>query len=135
MTHRTLTAKPFVSTSRRKLLQAGAATGALSVLGTPSLVHAQSTPKIRIGYWPIAAGLPFYAALEKGYFKEAGLDVEGVKFASAAQIMEAMLAGRCDGSANGTGSANLGIGEVASPVPLKSLRPTQVMSKTCWTNF
>ena len=33
-------------------------------------------PKIRIGYWPIAAGLPFYAAVEKGYFKEAGLDVE-----------------------------------------------------------
>ena len=103
MTHRTLTAKSHVSPSRRKLLQAGVATGALSVLGTHPLVQAQSTPKIRIGYWPIAAGLPFYAALEKGYFKEAGLDVEGVKFASAAQIMEAMLAGRCDGSANGTG--------------------------------
>ena len=119
MTHRTLTAKSHVSSSRRKLLQAGVATGALSVLGTHPLVQAQSTPKIRIGYWPIAAGLPFYAALEKGYFKEAGLDVEGVKFASAAQIMEAMLAGRCDGSANGTGSANLGIGEVASPGTFK----------------
>ena len=29
--------------------------------------------------------------------------------------MEAMLAGRADGSANGTGSANLAIGEIASP--------------------
>src|SRR5208283_143702 len=31
------------------------------------------------------------------------------------QVMEAMLAGRADGSANGTGSANLAIGEIASP--------------------
>ena len=130
MTHRTLTAKPFVSTSRRKLLQAGAATGALSVLGTPSLVHAQSTPKIRIGYWPIAAGLPFYAALEKGYFKEAGLDVEGVKFASAAQIMEAMTVAPTVPAQPTWASVKL-----PPPVPLKSLRPTQVMSKTCWTNF
>jgi len=29
--------------------------------------------------------------------------------------MEAMLSGRCDGSANGTGSANLAIGEIAQP--------------------
>jgi NitT/TauT family transport system substrate-binding protein len=88
-------------------------------MGAPAIVRAQSTPKIRIGYWPIAAGLPFYAAVEKGYFKEAGLDVEPIKFAAAQQIMEAMLAGRCDGSANGTGSANLAIGEIASPGTFK----------------
>ncbi|HEY9270814.1 ABC transporter substrate-binding protein, partial [Achromobacter sp.] len=79
------------------------------------LARAQSGPVIRIGFWPVAAGLPFYAALEKGYFKEAGLNVEPLKFAGAQQVMEAMLAGRADGSANGTGSANLAIGEIASP--------------------
>ena len=36
-------------------------------------------------------GLPFFAAIEKGYFKEAGLDVEPLKFAGAQQVMEAML--------------------------------------------
>ncbi|HCQ45247.1 MAG TPA: ABC transporter substrate-binding protein, partial [Achromobacter sp.] len=80
-----------------------------------ALVRAQSGPVIRIGFWPVAAGLPFYAAVEKGYFKEAGLNVEPLKFAGAQQVMEAMLAGRADGSANGTGSANLAIGEIASP--------------------
>ena len=79
------------------------------------LARAQPGPVIRIGYWPVAAGLPFYAAIEKGYFKEAGLNVEALKFAGAQQVMEAMLAGRADGSANGTGSANLAIGEIASP--------------------
>ena len=75
--------------SRRRLLQAGAASAALGLLGAPALVRAQSGPKIRIGYWPIAAGLPFYAAVELGYFKEAGLDVEPLKFAGAQQVMEA----------------------------------------------
>ncbi len=105
--------------SRRRLLQAGAATAALGILGAPTLVRAQGAPKIRIGYWPIAAGLPFYAALELGYFKEAGLDVEALKFAGAQQVMEAVLSGRADGTSNGTGSANIAIGEIAQPGTFK----------------
>ena len=93
--------------SRRQVLQAGAA--GLAVLTAPTLVRAQAGTKIRIGYWPIAAGLPFYAAVEQGFFKAAGLDVEVQRFAGAQQIMEAMLSERCDGSANGTGSANIAI--------------------------
>lgn len=105
--------------SRRTLLQAGAAGAALGFLGAPAIVRAQTGPKIRVGYWPIAAGLPFYSAVELGYFKEAGLQVEVLKFAGAQQIMEAMLSDRCDGSANGTGSANIAIGEIAAPGTFK----------------
>ncbi len=105
------------SATRRKVLQTGAAV--LGVLGTPAIVRAQTGPKIRIGYWPIAAGLPFYAAVELGYFKEAGLNVEVLKFAGAQQIMEGMLADRCDGSANGTGSGNIAVGELAAPGSFK----------------
>jgi len=104
--------------TRRRLLQsaaAGASLVAAGMLGAPAIVRAQGAPKIRIGFWPVAAGLPFFAAIEKGYFKEAGLDVEPLKFAGAQQVMEAMLSGRCDGSSNGTGSANLAIGEIAQP--------------------
>ena len=101
--------------SRRRLLQATAASTALGLLGAPAFVRAQAGPKIRVGYWPVAAGLPFFAAIEKGYFKEAGLDVEALKFAGAQQVMEAMLSGRSDGSSNGTGAANLAIGEIAQP--------------------
>ncbi len=108
-----LTRPPLANRQRRRIVQA---TGlALSGLAAPALVRAQGGPKIRIGYWPVAAGLPFFAAIERGYFKEAGLDVEPLKFAGAQQVMEAMLAGRSDGSANGTGSANLAIGEIAQP--------------------
>ena len=110
--------KPFTTTAdptRRRLITAAASGAALVSIGAPRWVRAQAGPKIRIGYWPVAAGLPFFAAIEKGYFKEAGLDVEALKFAGAQQVMEAMLSGRSDGSSNGTGSANLAIGEIAQP--------------------
>jgi NitT/TauT family transport system substrate-binding protein len=104
---------PSARVTRRRLL--GLASGAaVAALGVPGVARAQGT-KIRIGYWPVAAGLPFYAAVDQGYFKAVGLDVEAIKFAGAQQVMEAMLSGRCDGSANGTGSGNLGVGEIASP--------------------
>lgn len=106
------------SPRRRQLLALGTAATALGTLGAP-LVRAQTAPKVRIGYWPIAAGLPFYSAIELGYFKEAGLDVEPLKFAGAQQVMEAVLAGRGDGTANGTGSANIAIGEIAQPGTFK----------------
>jgi NitT/TauT family transport system substrate-binding protein len=105
------------SASRRRVLQTGIA--ALGVLAAPAIVRAQSGPKIRVGYWPLAAGLPFYAAVELGYFKDAGVNVEPLKFASAQQIMEAMLSDRADASANGTGSANIAIGEIAAPGTFK----------------
>ena len=96
--------------SRRHLL---AATAAGLTLG--GLASANAADPIKIGYWPIASGLPLYVGLEKGYFKEAGLNVEGAKFASAQQVAEAMIAGRIHGSANGTASAALGLAEITSP--------------------
>lgn len=106
---------PLVTTTtRRTLLKVAAGTTALGAMGMPAIVRAQGV-KVRIGFWPVAAGLPFFAAIEKGYFKDAGLEVEALKFAGAQQVMEAMLAGRSDGSSNGTGSANLAIGEIAQP--------------------
>ncbi len=106
-----------ISSGRRQVL---AASGALGLtLAAPAIVRAQSTPKIRIGYWPVASGIPFFAAVDKGFFKQAGLDVEAVRFASPQQVAEAMLAGRLEGSSNGTASAALGIAELAQPGLLK----------------
>ena len=78
---------------RSFIAKAGAVAATAAIAGAPAILRAQTVP-IRIGYWPVAAGLPFFAAVEKGYFKEAGLDVEAVKFAGAQQVMEAMLSGR-----------------------------------------
>ena len=98
--------------SRRTALKAGLAAGLVS--GFPALARAQDNT-IRIGYWPIAAGIPLYAGVNHDVFKQAGLQVEAVKFASAQQVVEAMIAGRIHGSANGTASAALGLGDIAEP--------------------
>lgn len=108
-----------ITEDRRRVLKLAAGGTLIGALGAPALSLAQSGPKIRIGYWPIAAGLPFYAAHELGYFKEVGLDVEPQRFAGAQQVMEAVLAGRAEGTANGTGSANIAIGEIAQPGTFK----------------
>lgn len=98
---------------RRRLIQATAASLALGSLATRS--RAADDTKILIGYWPIASGLPLYVGLDKGLFKEAGLNVEGAKFASAQQVAEAMISGRIHGSGNGTASAALALAEITSP--------------------
>jgi len=98
--------------SRRALLKGGAAAAALAGLSRKALA---ADDKILIGYWPIASGLPLYVGLERGIFKDAGLNVEGAKFASAQQVAEAMIAGRVHGSANGTASAALALAEITSP--------------------
>lgn len=103
--------------SRRDLLKVGAA--AMSTMAAPAIVHAQSNPTIRVAFWPIAAALPLFVAHQKGFFKEAGLDVQVTKFAGAQQVMEGMLSGRLDGSANGVGSGNLAVGEIAQPGTFK----------------
>lgn len=103
--------------TRRRVLQACGTS--MMALGVPALVSAQPAPRIRIGHWPVAAGLPFYVALEKGYFKEAGLEVQPLKLAGPQQVVEAMIAGRAEGSANGTGTAALAIADIAQPGVLK----------------
>jgi NitT/TauT family transport system substrate-binding protein len=105
--------EPATPLSRRRFLKTGLGGAATAVVGAPRFAHAAE--KVLIGYWPIASGLPLYVGLERGIFKEAGLNVEGAKFASAQQVAEAMIAGRIHGSANGTASAALALAEITSP--------------------
>jgi NitT/TauT family transport system substrate-binding protein len=96
-----------------------AATGAASALGLPA--GAQAGTKILVGYWPITAALPFFVATKQGYFKAAGVDVELVKFADQVKVTEALLAGRINATATGTGSTQLAVAEIASPGLFKIL--------------
>ncbi len=115
---------------RRHFLQLGAST-ALTIVahgctqpqaqspspspgGSPA-ASAENPGKISIGFWPVASGLPLFVADKKGYFKEAGLEVEVVKFASPNQVAEALIAGRLQGTGNGVASGVLGLSEITSP--------------------
>ena len=61
---------------------------------------AKKPAKVRIGYLPITLSLPFFVTMERGYFTEAGIEVEAIKYVTADQLTNALLAGNIDISAN-----------------------------------
>lgn len=51
---------------------------------------------VKIANLPIVEGLPLYIALDKGYFKDAGINVEYTRFDAPNQIIDAVMAGKAD---------------------------------------
>lgn len=118
---------------RRSFLTSSAAVVVASVAGVPAV--AQTAPKILVGYWPVAAALPFFVMEHNGYFKEAGVDVELVKFSDQVKVTEALLAGRIQATATGTGSTQLGLAEIAQPNLFKILAANLSSEKSILDEF
>ena len=76
-------------------------------------------PVVRIADLPIVNALPFYIALEKGYFKEAGVNAEHIKIDSPNLIIDAMLAGQADFTSTSGALAIAGIADTKKPGALK----------------
>ncbi len=60
----------------------------------------QEDPTLKIAVLPILDALPMYVAEAQGYFKDAGIKVEFVPVASAAERDQVMQAGQADGMIN-----------------------------------
>jgi NitT/TauT family transport system substrate-binding protein len=118
---------------RRSFLgSAGAAVAAVS-MGAPA--RAQSATKILVGYWPISSALPFFVADHNGYWKDAGVDVELVKFADQVKVTEALLAGRINATATGTGSTQLALAQIAQPGLFRILAANASSDKSILDEF
>jgi NitT/TauT family transport system substrate-binding protein len=61
---------------------------------------AQEDPTLKIAVLPILDALPMYVAEAQGYFKDAGITVEFLPVASAAERDQVMQAGQADGMIN-----------------------------------
>ncbi len=61
---------------------------------------AQEDPTLKIAVLPILDALPMYVADAQGYFKDAGITVQFVPVASAAERDQLMQAGQADGMIN-----------------------------------
>src|SRR5690606_19796316 len=75
------------SLNRRQTLMALGATSALVGFGMP----ARANTKVNLGVMRLASHAPSFIAFERGYYKEAGLDVE-LKYFEAAQPMAVAIA-------------------------------------------
>ena len=75
------------------------------IMGVGSLAGCQqpapaSLPTLKIAILPIVDALPLYVAEENGYFKDAGVQVEFIPAASAADRDQLISAGQADGMIN-----------------------------------
>ncbi len=104
---------------RRNFLQIMGGTAGAVLTNTLSSSAQSKAPKIVIGYPAVTPALPLYLALEKGYFKQAGLDVEAIAFANPQDVVEGIIAGKIQAAGNGVSSGNLAIGEDKSPENFK----------------
>lgn len=77
------------------------------------------TRTVKMANLPVVQGLPAYLAIEKGYFKEAGLDVELVRFEAPNQIIDALLLGQVDLSSPSGAMGITGIADFKNPGKLK----------------
>lgn len=75
--------------------------------------------KVRIANLPSLHGLPVYLAFEKGYFKEAGLDVEIIKFEAPNQIIDAIVSGQVDFTSPSGASGIAAVADFKNPGKIK----------------
>jgi NitT/TauT family transport system substrate-binding protein len=75
----------------------GSLIGASLLVGLTYLILSQKTfTTIKMGYAPFASNLPFFVAVERGYFLEQGLYIKPEKFVESKSMMDAFLMKRVD---------------------------------------
>ncbi len=79
----------------------------------------EETNTIKVGYLPVIQGLPWYLAIEKGYFKEEGINIEFTKFEAPNLIIDALLQEKLDFSSTSGATGITGIAEYKNPGKLK----------------
>ena len=78
--------------------------GAVAALSAAALlavgVTAQAADKVKVGVFPVASALPYFVALERGYFKDADIEVELVRLIGGPALVGAMITNDIDAAAN-----------------------------------
>ncbi len=95
--------------SGRRRFVSGAA-GVLASLCAP-LGMAQSVTRLRVGTIPIVDSAPLFVGVEKGYFKEVGLEIDTTPAPGGAALLPALAAGQFQVAFSNTTSTLLAIGE------------------------
>jgi NitT/TauT family transport system substrate-binding protein len=75
--------------------------GAMAVLATLFLSHntVAAQDKVTVGVFPVSSSLPYFVALENGYFKEQNIAPEMVKLIGGPPNVAAMITNQIDASA------------------------------------
>jgi len=81
--------------SRRRVL-----VGALAAMALSSLPAAAQTPdKVKVGVFPISSSLPYFVAIDLGYFKELNIEPETIKLMGGPPNVAALITNQIEVSA------------------------------------
>ncbi|MBT2334117.1 ABC transporter substrate-binding protein [Variovorax paradoxus] len=86
----------FAAPLRATARLAGAVAFVLAAFALP----AQAADRIKVGVFPSSAALPFYVAVNRGYFKEADLEIEEVPMTSHPLTVQALVSNGIDAAVN-----------------------------------
>jgi NitT/TauT family transport system substrate-binding protein len=76
-----------------------AVTGAALVALGLSALPASAQDKVKVGVFPISSSLPYFVAIEKGYFKELNIEPETIKLMGGPSNVAAMMTNQIEVSA------------------------------------
>ncbi|MBP2321222.1 NitT/TauT family transport system substrate-binding protein [Kibdelosporangium banguiense] len=74
----------------------GGDSGNSSTSGSAGASGPVEKPKIKVGLLPVVDVAPLYQAIDKGYFKQQGLEVEPITVSSGPKAVEGMIGGDLD---------------------------------------
>lgn len=89
-----------MTNSRRKFLSTLSHLSLTLAFSTGIAFSASAADKVKIGVFVAGSALPYYVAVERGYFEEADLDVEPVFIGTHPLIVQAMVSGDIDATSN-----------------------------------
>jgi len=65
-----------------------------------SAMAGQALDRVKVGVFPVVSSLPYYVALERGFFRDQGIETEAVKMMGGPPIVAAMITGDFDATSN-----------------------------------
>jgi NitT/TauT family transport system substrate-binding protein len=78
--------------SRRPLL--------LAALAAPTIAHAQAPDRVRVAVFNVSSALPYYVAVERGFFAANGIEASAVPLQAAPLIVQSMISGDVEAASN-----------------------------------
>src|ERR671939_1576935 len=71
----------------------------LAILLTVAALPAAAQDKVKVGVFPVSSTLPYFVAVERGYFREQNIETEMVRLIGGPPNVAAMITNQIDASA------------------------------------
>ena len=72
----------------------------LAALAAPAIANAQGADRVRVAVFNVSSALPYYVAVERGFFAAEGIEASATPLQAAPLIVQAMISGDVEAASN-----------------------------------